>query len=97
MRTITITFDGDPYLPGLLNLIADRRKGQLEKLHPGESFTWVGVTVSMSEDPGGDVVVRDSNGAVIGCNWVKVLGKPCSDEHAMAMSDGIPVDCPRCG
>lgn len=42
-------------------------------------------------------VIRDQNGAILGINWVKVLGKPCSDAHAMAMSDGVPIDCPLCG
>lgn len=87
MRTITITFDTEPYLPALMEKVAVQGQ-QLEQLKPGSSFlTYFDdqpVAVSMLATPRPMFVVASKS-------------RPCSDEHAMAISDGIPIDCPLCG
>lgn len=78
MRAITVTFDGEPYLPGLLRLIAERQVEQLEKLQPGEAFHGPGYKVSLTEDLTAvqEVVSRDVNGAILGIDWRRQLGRP---------------------
>ena len=78
MRVLTVKFDGEPYLPGLLRLIAERRVEQLEKLQPGESFHGPDYKVSLTEDLTAvqEVVSRDVNGAILGIDWRRQLGRP---------------------
>lgn len=88
MRTITITFDGEPYLPELVQKIADQRL-TIEALKPGTSFM-----VYLPET----VAVVSMLGAPAAPSFVDgIRGVPCSQAHAEAMSDGVPIDCPRCG
>ena len=78
MKTLTVKFDGEPYLPGLLRLIAERRVVQLEQLKPGESFHSPDYKVSLTEDLTAvpEVVSRDVNGAILGIDWRRQLGRP---------------------
>ena len=87
MRTITITFDGDPYVPQLMEKVSVSGQ-QLEVLRPGSSFQTFfddkPVTICMLAEPAR-------------LSFVDTVQFPCSQKHAEAMSDGIPIDCPRCG
>lgn len=78
MRTLTIEFDGEPYLPGLLRLIAERRVVQLEQLKPGGTIHGPDYKVSLTEDVTAvqEVVSRDVNGAILGIDWRRQLGRP---------------------
>lgn len=75
MKTLTVKFDGEPYLPGLLRVIAERRVEQLKELQPGESFHGPDYNVSLAEDVTAvrEVVARDMNGAVLGVDWREAL------------------------
>ena len=78
MRTLTIEFDGEPYLPGLLRLIAERRVVQLEQLKPGGTILGPDYKVSLTEDLTAvqEVVSRDVNGAILGIDWRRQFGRP---------------------
>jgi len=86
VRAITVTFDGDPYVPQLMEKVG--RQGQaLERLKPGSTFTLMFtdrlVAVSMQETQARRA--RPITDRV-----------PCNDVHAVALSDGIEVDCDFC-
>lgn len=78
MRAITVEFEAGTYVPGLLKLIIDVRYEQLEKLAPGEAFHGPGYKVSLTEDLTAvqEVVSRDVNGAILGIDWRRQLGRP---------------------
>ena len=86
MRTLTIEFDGEPYVPKLMEKVAAYGTA-LERLKPGATFTLMFddrlVTVSMADAPRRHLQPITDR-------------VPCSDEHAMALSDGIEVDCDFC-
>lgn len=89
MKTITITFDGEPYLPELMRKIANY--GQtFEQMKPGTTF--------IVYHPDAVAVVSMLGVATARPSFVGgIQGVPCSPAHAEAMSDGIPIDCALCG
>ena len=86
MRSITITFDGDPYVPQRMEKVA-RQWQALERLKPGSTFTVLF----------DDRLVKVAMANVTPARLQPITDRvPCSDEHAMALSDGIEVDCDFC-
>lgn len=86
MTTITISFDGDPYLSDLVRKVAAQGTA-FERLKPGSTFTVMFddqlVAVSMQDTPRPRLApVTDR--------------VPCGRQHAMALGDGIEVDCDLC-
>ena len=86
MRAITVTFGGEQYVPHPMEQVA--RQGQaLERLKPGSTFT------VLFDDRLVEVAMANVTPARLQPITDRV---PCSDEHAMALSDGIEVDCDFC-
>ncbi len=86
MRAITVEFGGEPYVPKLMEKVAAYGTA-LERLKPGATFTL------MFDDR----LVKVAMANVTPARLQPITDRvPCSDEHAMALSDGIEVDCDFC-